>query len=452
MKKIEKIIKYINEDEYCIVNKELLISYFQDYKKHDCIQKSMVGFIAPVNMPCINLSKIIAKVFEKSFLYFEMNTLIEETTAINLANGIHLTDGLVIVTQKIIDEILKLQTSKVVVFLDNVKVFQQISSVNILKLLRSLLYQRTIKNAQNNNEQHIKIEDIFFVVCARNDEDISEGLQKCVSFSRVRMMTNEEKVLNLKNYFSEVLEENPDYISALQQFSESADTKEKWNRILDCNKCIIRNEYNNGNPKREINTIYDNALDDLINKSSKNTTWGGIFAIGIVNGMGHIQRYRVVFTDEGSGDIVFCCGGSENLFRIIKTSLLLINKTFSNINISDKNLYFDVCPDRYNIEGRSSSLAVGLSIFSALMKTTAQNRVGAIGILDCYGDILPVGYLLDKLIAAYNSKLQYVLIPYEQRGCIALLPEYIKNKMQSIPVSNFKEAISIFQDLEREER
>jgi len=41
MKKIEKIIKYINEDEYCIVNKELLISYFQDYKKHDCIQKSM---------------------------------------------------------------------------------------------------------------------------------------------------------------------------------------------------------------------------------------------------------------------------------------------------------------------------------------------------------------------------------------------------------------------------
>ena len=59
------------------------------------------------------------------------------------------------------------------------------------------------------------------------------------------------------------------------------------------------------------------------------------------------------------------------------------------------------------------------------------------------GQVLPIGGLREKSIAAHRSGLKKIIIPYDNLKDIDEIPESVKNSLEIIPVKSVEEIVDI---------
>ena len=65
------------------------------------------------------------------------------------------------------------------------------------------------------------------------------------------------------------------------------------------------------------------------------------------------------------------------------------------------------------------------------------------GEISLRGDVLPVGGIKEKLLAAHRYGIKQVLIPSENEHDLEEIPEEVLKEMKVVPVSNLDEVLSI---------
>ena len=74
------------------------------------------------------------------------------------------------------------------------------------------------------------------------------------------------------------------------------------------------------------------------------------------------------------------------------------------------------------------------ALVSALTNIPVKSDVAMTGEITLRGEILPIGGLKEKLLAAHRGGLSKVLIPHENEKDLVEIPKNIKDKLTIVPV------------------
>ena len=85
--------------------------------------------------------------------------------------------------------------------------------------------------------------------------------------------------------------------------------------------------------------------------------------------------------------------------------------------------------------------AKGFALPSLFWKKTINPNLAMTGELSLTGQVLPIGGLREKAIAASRSGLKRILIPKENVKDIDDIPESVRNSLEIIPIEDAKEAV-----------
>ncbi|GAA4338843.1 endopeptidase La [Pigmentiphaga soli] len=85
-------------------------------------------------------------------------------------------------------------------------------------------------------------------------------------------------------------------------------------------------------------------------------------------------------------------------------------------------------------DGPSAGAAITTAIVSALTGIPVRADVAMTGEITLRGEVLPIGGLKEKLLAAHRGGIKTVLIPEENAKDLAEIPDTVKNQLEIVPV------------------
>lgn len=94
-------------------------------------------------------------------------------------------------------------------------------------------------------------------------------------------------------------------------------------------------------------------------------------------------------------------------------------------------------------DGPSAGVGMTTAIVSALAKVPVRADVAMTGEITLRGEILPIGGLKEKLLAAHRGEIKTVLIPKENEKDLSEIPKNIKQKLDVIPVQWIDEVLQV---------
>jgi ATP-dependent Lon protease len=92
-------------------------------------------------------------------------------------------------------------------------------------------------------------------------------------------------------------------------------------------------------------------------------------------------------------------------------------------------------------DGPSAGVGMCTALVSALTDIPVKSEVAMTGEITLRGEVLPIGGLKEKLLAAHRGGISTVLIPDENKKDLAEIPKNIKDKLTIVPVKWIDEVL-----------
>jgi ATP-dependent Lon protease len=94
-------------------------------------------------------------------------------------------------------------------------------------------------------------------------------------------------------------------------------------------------------------------------------------------------------------------------------------------------------------DGPSAGIGMCVALVSALTRIPARSSVAMTGEITLRGEVLPIGGLKEKLLAAHRGGIETVLIPADNEKDLAEIPKNIKDKLKIVPVKWIDEVFEL---------
>jgi ATP-dependent Lon protease len=97
-------------------------------------------------------------------------------------------------------------------------------------------------------------------------------------------------------------------------------------------------------------------------------------------------------------------------------------------------------------DGPSAGITLAAALISCLSGKPVRSDVAMTGEITLHGDVLPIGGLKEKSMAAYREKMNLVLIPKDNVSDLYDVDEEVKKNLIFVPVATLDEAFAILMD------
>jgi ATP-dependent Lon protease len=94
-------------------------------------------------------------------------------------------------------------------------------------------------------------------------------------------------------------------------------------------------------------------------------------------------------------------------------------------------------------DGPSAGIGMCTALVSALTRIPVRSDVAMTGEITLRGEVLPIGGLKEKLLAAQRGGIRLVMIPEENKKDLVEIPDNIKGKLDIRPVRWIDEVLEI---------
>jgi ATP-dependent Lon protease len=115
----------------------------------------------------------------------------------------------------------------------------------------------------------------------------------------------------------------------------------------------------------------------------------------------------------------------------------------SNSVFQENDIHVHVPEGATPKDGPSAGIGMCTAIISALTKIPVRANVAMTGEITLRGEVLPIGGLKEKLLAAHRGGITTVLIPAENAKDLVEIPDNIKQNLEIIPVHWIDEVLEV---------
>jgi len=94
-------------------------------------------------------------------------------------------------------------------------------------------------------------------------------------------------------------------------------------------------------------------------------------------------------------------------------------------------------------DGPSAGVTITAALVSALTKMPARSDVAMTGEITLSGEVLPIGGLKEKALAAVRARIPMLVIPRENKRDLDQMPRYVKRKLELKTVEHMDEILPL---------
>ena len=148
----------------------------------------------------------------------------------------------------------------------------------------------------------------------------------------------------------------------------------------------------------------------------------------------------------GKGNTVTTGKLGEVMQESIKAAISVVRARAKRLGINEDfyqqlDLHIHLPEGATPKDGPSAGIAIATAITSVLTGIPVRCDVAMTGEITLRGEVLPIGGLKEKLLAAHRGGIKSVLIPQENVKDLAEIPEEVKNAIEITPVRWFDEVL-----------
>jgi len=149
----------------------------------------------------------------------------------------------------------------------------------------------------------------------------------------------------------------------------------------------------------------------------------------------------------GKGNIIRTGSLGDVMKESVEAARSVVRSRSRRLGVSDeafekKDIHIHVPEGATPKDGPSAGIAMTTALVSVLTGIPVRADVAMTGEITLRGEVLPIGGLKEKLLAAHRGGIKLVLIPEENVKDLAEIPDNVKNNLVLIPVSDVDEVIA----------
>jgi ATP-dependent Lon protease len=175
--------------------------------------------------------------------------------------------------------------------------------------------------------------------------------------------------------------------------------------------------------------------------------------IGQVNGLAWTQVGGELLTIEavvipGKGKITMTGSLGDVMQESIQAALTVVRSRAASLGVEEgfqehKDLHIHVPEGATPKDGPSAGVGMCTAMVSVLTGIPVRNDVAMTGEITLRGQVLPIGGLKEKLLAAHRGNIKTVIIPAENERDLKEIPDNIKADLLIKPVKWIDEVLQI---------
>jgi ATP-dependent Lon protease len=166
--------------------------------------------------------------------------------------------------------------------------------------------------------------------------------------------------------------------------------------------------------------------------------------VGQVTGLAWTEMGGELLTIEaavvpGKGKLAHTGQLGEVMTESIQAAMTVVRSRASVLGIDDDfhqklDVHVHVPEGATPKDGPSAGVGMVTALVSALTNIPVKSDVAMTGEITLRGEVLPIGGLKEKLLAAHRGGISTVLIPHENEKDLVDIPKNIKDKLAIVPV------------------
>ncbi len=456
---LNKALKILDEDHFGLEKvKERIIEFLAVQKRMDKIRGPILCLVGPPGVGKTSLGKSIAKATNRQFVRMSLGGVRDEAEI----RG-HRRTYIGSLPGKIIQMMKKAGTKNPLFLLDEIdKVGNDYRGDPSSALLEALDPEQNTTFNDHYLEVDYDLSDVLFVTTA-NTLNILPPLLDRMEVIRIPGYTEDEKI-NIANKYL-----------LPKQIKDNGVKEGEMNFDDDTIKDVIRyytKESGVRNLEREISKISRKVVKKVVNKESetvkvdsKNLSeflgvrkfkFGEIEdtnKIGIVTGLawtefgGEILKIETV-NMPGKGRMQITGKLGDVMQESVKAAKSYVRSKCLDFGIipptfEKKDFHIHVPEGATPKDGPSAGIAMVTSIVSSITKIPVNKDVAMTGEVTVTGQVLPIGGLKEKLLAAHRAGIKEVLIPKENKKDLIDIPKKVKDDIKITTVETADEVLKI---------
>ena len=457
---IKKAKKILDEDHYGLDKvKERILEYLAVKIMTQKNPQAILCLVGPPGVGKTSLAKSIARALNKKFVKLSLGGVKDESEI----RG-HRRTYLGALPGRILQNLKRAGTNNPVFLLDEIdKMSSDYKGDPTSAMLEVLDGEQNQFFSDNYLEEPFDLSHVFFIATANYLGNIPEPLRDRIEIVEVSSYTEYEKFeiathhLLKKQLLANGLDESQFSISdqaiysIIQNYTREAGVRELERLLSSIIRKAIKNILLNGASKIEINV--DNLEEYLGKPKFTNNKTEENDLVGIVTGLAYTQFGGDTLSIEathykGEGKLLLTGQlgdvmkeSAQAAFSYVKSNVEKFNINIKDIKESDVHIH--VPEGAIPKDGPSAGVTITTALISTFTNRPVHHEIGMTGEVTLRGQVLPIGGLREKSIAAHRSGLKKIIIPYDNLKDIDEIPESVKNSLEIIPVKSVEEIVDI---------
>ena len=456
---LNKALKILEEDHFGLEKvKERIIEFLAVQKRMDKIKGPILCLVGPPGVGKTSLGKSIAKATNRQFVRMSLGGVRDEAEV----RG-HRRTYIGSLPGKIIQMMKKAGTKNPLFLLDEIdKVGNDYRGDPSSALLEALDPEQNTTFNDHYLEVDYDLSDVMFVTTA-NTLNILPPLLDRMEVIRIPGYTEDEKI-NIANKYllpkqikdngvkeGEMKLADDTIKEIIRSYTRESGVRNLEREISKVTRKVVKKVVNNEEKSVEVNE--KNIPDFLGIKKFKFGELEAKDKVGIVIGLawtefgGEILKVETV-NMPGKGRMQITGKLGDVMQESVKAAKSYVRSKCLEFGVTPplfekKDFHIHVPEGATPKDGPSAGIAMVTSIVSSITKVPVKREIAMTGEVTITGQVLPIGGLKEKLLAAHRAGVKKVLIPKENEKDLVDVPKKVKDDIEIVPVETADEVIKI---------
>ena len=456
---IEQAKKILDEDHYGLEKvKERILEYLAVQKRVGKIKGAILCLVGPPGVGKTSLGKSIARSTGRKFVRMSLGGIRDEAEI----RG-HRRTYIGSLPGKIIQQMKKAGTKNPLFLLDEIdKVGTDYRGDPSSALLEALDPEQNLAFNDHYLEVDYDLSDVMFVTTA-NTLNILPPLLDRLEVIRIPGYTEEEKINIANNYLipkqikdnglkKNELELNNNVIKdIIQSYTKEAGVRNLEREISKLARKTVKSILTNKIQKLEVNS---SSLPEYLGiKKFKHDEMESDNKVGVATGLAWTEFGGEILKIEsaimpGKGKMQITGKLGDVMQESVKAAKSYVRSKSIEFGIAPpvfekKDFHIHVPEGATPKDGPSAGIAMVTSIVSSITAIPIDKKVAMTGEVTLRGNVLPIGGLKEKLLAAHRARIPKVLIPEENKKDLTEIPKKILDTIEIVPVKTVDEVLKI---------